>query len=345
MYVLLDVYYLHFLFFFFNDTATTEIYTLSLHDALPIRLARIEQPPDDGLVDGPIPLRRADHFLHDDAVAVDQEALRYAHRLVARPNRAARIVQDVEGEAHFVHERHDLVGAFLCGGVERIAVDTHRQDAEVGARELLVQPLHGGHFDAARRAPSGPHVDENHLAAVIRERHRPAGAEVGRVELWGGGPGPEHFDLGPQLDGQGHAEHERHPDARDQRPLLAVRHTVTRQRRRSSWTSRAGSALAKTAFPVTKVSAPAWCAAAIVWRVIPPSTSRNACERWAVSRARARRILSLDPGRNDCAPKPGFTDLTSSRSRSATTSSAYARGVPGLSASPASIPPCFTASS
>src|SRR6266446_9454833 len=27
-----------FLFFFFNDTATTEIYTLSLHDALPIRL-------------------------------------------------------------------------------------------------------------------------------------------------------------------------------------------------------------------------------------------------------------------------------------------------------------------
>src|SRR6516162_239048 len=27
-----------FFFFFFNDTATTEIYTLSLHDALPIRV-------------------------------------------------------------------------------------------------------------------------------------------------------------------------------------------------------------------------------------------------------------------------------------------------------------------
>src|SRR5256886_16870642 len=27
------------MFFFFNDTATTEIYTLSLHDALPISLA------------------------------------------------------------------------------------------------------------------------------------------------------------------------------------------------------------------------------------------------------------------------------------------------------------------
>src|SRR5689334_25437440 len=29
------------LFFFFNDTATTEIYTLSLHDALPISIGRI----------------------------------------------------------------------------------------------------------------------------------------------------------------------------------------------------------------------------------------------------------------------------------------------------------------
>src|SRR2546427_3564034 len=30
---------LSFFFFFFNDTATTEIYTLSLHDALPISLS------------------------------------------------------------------------------------------------------------------------------------------------------------------------------------------------------------------------------------------------------------------------------------------------------------------
>src|SRR5260370_38877096 len=31
-------------FFFFNDTATTEIYTLSLHDALPISSCREAQP-------------------------------------------------------------------------------------------------------------------------------------------------------------------------------------------------------------------------------------------------------------------------------------------------------------
>src|SRR2546428_7340169 len=33
-------YNLFFFFFFFNDTATTEIYTLSLHDALPILILR-----------------------------------------------------------------------------------------------------------------------------------------------------------------------------------------------------------------------------------------------------------------------------------------------------------------
>src|SRR2546426_6868385 len=50
---------LRFFFFFFNDTATTEIYTLSLHDALPIfeeeRKARREgiqvQPGAQGGVD------------------------------------------------------------------------------------------------------------------------------------------------------------------------------------------------------------------------------------------------------------------------------------------------------
>src|SRR3712207_8306197 len=33
------------MYFFFNDTATTEIYTLSLHDALPILLAPVPMPP------------------------------------------------------------------------------------------------------------------------------------------------------------------------------------------------------------------------------------------------------------------------------------------------------------
>src|ERR1039458_10863812 len=44
-----------FFFFFFNDTATTEIYTLSLHDALPIFLhmgwCRLTRWTDAGLFD------------------------------------------------------------------------------------------------------------------------------------------------------------------------------------------------------------------------------------------------------------------------------------------------------
>src|SRR5256885_11351142 len=39
-----------FFFFFFNDTATTEIYTLSLHDALPISRIWTPQPGSAGTV-------------------------------------------------------------------------------------------------------------------------------------------------------------------------------------------------------------------------------------------------------------------------------------------------------
>src|SRR2546430_15084411 len=51
-------------FFFFNDTATTEIYTLSLHDALPIYdRQRVERDPDRHVLE--VVLARA----HEDEVA------------------------------------------------------------------------------------------------------------------------------------------------------------------------------------------------------------------------------------------------------------------------------------
>src|SRR6266480_3014200 len=52
-----------FFFFFFNDTATTEIYTLSLHDALPI-----QEDPHGCYRDGsgrPVALLREPFFLLD----------------------------------------------------------------------------------------------------------------------------------------------------------------------------------------------------------------------------------------------------------------------------------------
>src|SRR5256885_6126377 len=46
-------YWVSFLFFFFNDTATTEIYTLSLHDALPISRADAARAARRGRRRGP----------------------------------------------------------------------------------------------------------------------------------------------------------------------------------------------------------------------------------------------------------------------------------------------------
>src|SRR2546421_8795800 len=54
-----------FFFFFFNDTATTEIYTLSLHDALPIWAARAAGLP---AIDAWLRLRQA-RVTRDTAVA------------------------------------------------------------------------------------------------------------------------------------------------------------------------------------------------------------------------------------------------------------------------------------
>src|SRR3712207_7117460 len=58
-------------FFFFNDTATTEIYTLSLHDALPISCGLGYEVPDyvlhraSSLVDGALTFGAGPRHLED----------------------------------------------------------------------------------------------------------------------------------------------------------------------------------------------------------------------------------------------------------------------------------------
>src|SRR6266436_7441959 len=68
-----------FLFFFFNDTATTEIYTLSLHDALPI----YQSPPG-----GNTPRQFPSHLL-----AIDQSRIRNSRSraLCPCPTKISRI--------------------------------------------------------------------------------------------------------------------------------------------------------------------------------------------------------------------------------------------------------------
>src|SRR6266498_6005973 len=66
---------LPFQFFFFNDTATTEIYTLSLHDALPISAAMRQLLADDPALDA---VFVASDLMADGAL----RALRHAGRRV-----------------------------------------------------------------------------------------------------------------------------------------------------------------------------------------------------------------------------------------------------------------------
>src|SRR2546426_2569390 len=104
--------YVIFCFFFFNDTATTEIYTLSLHDALPIYVLddepRLLQPPREragqvGMDDVFLPRRehagraRAIARVPDDGVPVgvehEQAAARTEH--AAGFSERAREIADV----------------------------------------------------------------------------------------------------------------------------------------------------------------------------------------------------------------------------------------------------------
>src|SRR2546429_7672651 len=60
-------------FFFFNDTATTEIYTLSLHDALPISRDQYENRHMIEALENILPARRERLPVIDGAGGVEQD--------------------------------------------------------------------------------------------------------------------------------------------------------------------------------------------------------------------------------------------------------------------------------
>src|SRR3989454_2859759 len=89
--------YLTFSFFFFNDTATTEIYTLSLHDALPIYLL-LER---DQVVLGALGLARELGELGGEAVCLRREGVAAADER-ERGGVVVVLDRDVELAAHAV---------------------------------------------------------------------------------------------------------------------------------------------------------------------------------------------------------------------------------------------------
>src|SRR5499426_2763753 len=102
---------LRFLFFFFNDTATTEIYTLSLHDALPISSDGVEAEL----------ARLRDRDRHH---AILERPRRVADRVVLHPDLAAA----------------ELVGQVLRADQRREAHVVADGDVAVDRQQRLVPP-------------------------------------------------------------------------------------------------------------------------------------------------------------------------------------------------------------
>src|SRR6201992_639318 len=116
--------------FFFNDTATTEIYTLSLHDALPISLGRTVTNPVNG---EQIPMFVADYVLMEYGTgavmgvpAHDQRDYEFARAfdLPIRPVVAPAGAEDpdVSTEAFTAHtEDEQLINSGEFSGMDAVA--------------------------------------------------------------------------------------------------------------------------------------------------------------------------------------------------------------------------------
>src|SRR2546422_6421102 len=157
-------------FFFFNDTATTEIYTLSLHDALPIS-------------------PRSTHAAAADGRAATRPAERRRRRPRARtPAPPSRAV----GASSCLAEQRELRGAGQppqhrlplkrrgAGGLPLAVDEPHRPArARVGARRagrVPRQPLRAIVRDAGGQRPiaAAPHVDGPHPPIRAWRRASPA---------------------------------------------------------------------------------------------------------------------------------------------------------------------------
>src|SRR5882762_11689200 len=99
----------YFFFFFFNDTATTEIYTLSLHDALPIsdgprRIARRRGVRDGRDVRAPVvrAVRRRPRLRSEEHTSELQSHLNLVCRLLLEKKKHS--ARAAPAEAHDINQ-------------------------------------------------------------------------------------------------------------------------------------------------------------------------------------------------------------------------------------------------
>src|SRR2546422_3570347 len=144
--------FIHFLtltLFFFNDTATTEIYTLSLHDALPIY--DVPTALLDDFLDS-LPLVELGLLLQEpDGIAFGKgglpEVVLVHTRDDAQQRALARAVQPEDADLGPVIEGQvDILEHLLLGRV-------HAAHADEGKDDLLIRWAHRGAVDLERWCP------------------------------------------------------------------------------------------------------------------------------------------------------------------------------------------------
>src|SRR2546422_839085 len=193
----------HIVFFFFNDTATTEIYTLSLHDALPIWFERVSAPRELPAVpaDGPEPTRgarphraRPGHRSGVAGVGRDAAARVGLSRAAPRVAGASRArAGPLEPQEHDGPPRHLHAGHHRCDpalrrgprGVSRAPLSRGLAAVlpDPRARRRLAEsapPAFRSDRDRRRRADT----DLSPNAAPLRRRRPPDPSRARRRQRW-----------------------------------------------------------------------------------------------------------------------------------------------------------------
>src|SRR5258706_12212291 len=102
-----------FFFFFFNDTATTEIYTLSLHDALPICLRT--QVGQRGERDDGLQMQRAEAVLQRRPCAFAGRSEEHTSELQSLTNLVCRLLLEKKKKKHRYRRGHELTSCVQAG--------------------------------------------------------------------------------------------------------------------------------------------------------------------------------------------------------------------------------------
>ena len=156
-------------FFFFNDTATTEIYTLSLHDALPICCQVFCKPASDGME---VPMHQDGHYWPIQPLATCTAWVAIDDSNVG--NGCLRVIPGSHsGQHYYQHSKSDR---------EHLVLNQHVDDPRVDIGNAVDVELSPGQFslhDVYMIHGSNPNTS-NERRAGVAIRYMPATSHFNR---------------------------------------------------------------------------------------------------------------------------------------------------------------------